>query len=202
MTDVEKVTNLTSDMVLGYFETMKSCFYVKLGVIAWFEGGDVAKHRELSSIAAEAASAFNDELAVKVLASIRPEVVENLKEDAITALLMSGWAVFEQVIKDLTVPDYATQPHLLQADFHNGILGFTQTERAEIALFYHIRNAIAHYNGAYHAYRTVDVAYGGRHFKSDGHFGEKIDVSIRLAVQIVDDLEKYALKAWSHVGRS
>lgn len=197
----ESVNGLTCDKVLGYFETMKSCFYVKMGMILWFEGGNIEKHRDLSSVSAAMAGQFNDELAAKVLQSITPEVVANLKEDAITALVMSGWSVFEQVIKDLTVPDYAMQTTMLQADFHNGILGFTQNERDEIALFYHLRNAIAHYNGAYHAYRTVDITYEGQHFKSDGHFGQKIIVSPKLAMQMISDLEKYAMKAWTHLGR-
>lgn len=202
MTIPEKITNLTSDMVLGYFETLKSCFYVKMGVLYWFQSGDIGKHRDLSSVASILAQEFNDDLAAKVLNSITSEVVENFKEDAVTALMLSAWTVFEQVIKDLTVPDYATQPNLLQADYHNGILGFTQLERKEIDLFYHMRNAIAHYNGAYHAYRTVDTTYKGQHFKSDGHIGEKIVISPRLAMNIANDLEKYAMKAWSHVGRS
>lgn len=202
MTPPEMTTNLTSDMVLGYFETLKSCFYVKLGMMLWFEAGNVEKHRALSDVASIVAGEFSDELAAKVLRSITPEVVENLKEDAVTALILSGWTVFEQMIKDITSPNYATQSNLLQADFHNGLLGFTQHERDEIALFYHIRNAIAHYNGAYHAYRTVDTTYKGQHFKSVGHFGEKIIVSPRLAMNIINDLERYAMKAWSHVGRS
>jgi len=202
MTIPEKITNVTSDMVLGYFETLKSCFYVKMGVLYWFQSGDIRKHRELSSVASILAKEFNDDLAAKVLNSITSEVVENLKEDAVTALMLSAWTIFEQVIKDLTVPDYATQPILLQADYHNGILGFTQLERKEIDLFYHLRNAIAHYNGAYHAYRTVDSMYRGQHFKSDGHIGEKIVISPGLAMHIANDLEKYAMKAWSQVGRS
>lgn len=202
MTGPEMTTNLTSTMVLGYFESLKSCFYVKLGIQLWFERGDVEKHRAISCVASTIASSFNDDFAAKVLASLTNEVVTNLREDAVTALVLSAWTVFEQVIKDLTVPNYATQPDLLQADFHNRILGFTQTERDEISLFYHVRNAIVHYNGAYHAYRKVDVTYARIQFKSEGHFGEKINVTPKIAMQIVDDLQKYAMKAWSHIGRS
>lgn len=201
MTSTEKITNLTSDMVLGYFETMRSVFYVKMGVLVWFEGGSIPKHRDLSEASAAVAAQLGDTLSAKILSSIPPEVVENLKDDAITALIISGWTVFEQVIKDLTVPDYATQATLLQADFHNGILGFTLTERDEIALFYYIRNAAVHYNGAFHAYRTVNVTYTGKHFQSAGHLGEKINVTPQLAMTIVNDLEKYAMKAWSHCRR-
>lgn len=202
MTTNESINGLTSDKVLGYFETMKSCFYVKMGMMLWFEGGDIEKHRDLSSVSAAMAHEFNDELAVNILSSITPEVVDNLKEDAVTALLVSGWSVFEQVIKDLTAPDYATQATMLQADFHNGILGFTQNERDEIALFYHIRNAIVHYNGAYHAYRKVDITYNGQHFRSDGNYGQKIVVSPNLAMQICNDIQNYAMQAWSHRGRT
>jgi hypothetical protein len=202
MSNTENILSLTSEMVLGYFESLKSCFYVKLGMILWFDAGSVEKHRDLSTVASAVAAELEDELATKVLSSIQPEVVANLKEDAVTGLILSGWAVFEQVIKDLTVPDYANQSTMLQADFNNGILGFSQSERDEIALFYHLRNAIAHYNGAYHAYRTVDITYRGKHFTSNGHFGEKIELTPKLSIHIIEDLQRYAMKAWTHRGRS
>ncbi|WP_331285799.1 MULTISPECIES: hypothetical protein [Methylobacteriaceae] len=201
MSGVEKVTDLTSEKVLGYFETVKSVFYVKMAMINWFYSGDVVKHRALSAAAAEMAGNFGDDFMQRGLNNITEEVVENLKEDATTALIVSSWSVFEQIIKDLTVPDYSTHPSMLQADYHNGILGYSQGERAEIGLFYHLRNAIVHYNGAFHAYRTVDITYAGTHFKSEGHFGEKIVVSPKLAMSICDDLQKYAMKAWSHLAR-
>lgn len=199
--NIESINALTSDMVLGYFESFKGNFYLKLGVLLWFEGGAIEQHKALSENATLIATEFGDEVAGKMLASIRPEVVENLKEDACTSLVLSAWSVFEQIIKDLTVPDYATQPNLLQADYHRNSLGFSASERAEIDLFYYLRNAIAHYNGAYHAYKTVNASYGGRTFVSTGHLGEKIEVSPKLAMAIADDLEKYAMQAWTRAGR-
>ncbi|AZS19187.1 hypothetical protein [Caulobacter sp. FWC26] len=201
MADIEKVTDLTSDKLLGYFESMRSCFYVKLGMLTWLEGGNLEKHRALSDAASSVALELGDKTAARTMATIQDKVVENLKEDAVTALLVAGWSVFELVIKDLTAPDYATQSTMLSLDFHNGILGFTLAEREEITLFYHLRNAVVHYNGAYHAYRVVDATYDGQHFKSVGHFGEKIEMTLGLVVKIVNDLEKYAMKAWAHLGR-
>lgn len=201
MSDAEKVTGLTSDKILGYFETIRSVAYVKLATISWLEEGDVAKHRDLSKRASEIAKTVGDELATKILRTITTEVVDNLKEEIVTTALVSAWNVFELVIKDLTAPNYVLQPNKLNADFYNNLLGFSVAEKDEIALFYHIRNAVLHYNGAYHAYKTVDVTYHGKHFKSEGHFGEKIDASFDLAMHIVKDLEAYAMQAWCHLGR-
>lgn len=201
-TPTESINGLTSVKVLGYFESVKSNFYLKLGSILWLEAGCVDWHKALSDGASAIAGQLGDQLAEQILGSIGSEPVENLKEDAVTALIVSAWSVFEQIIKDLTVPDYATYIGKLNADYHNGILGLEKADRDQIDLFYHIRNAIAHYNGAYHAYKPIDLTYQGTHFKSNGHFGEKIIISPQLAVQITDDLQRYAMKAWTHCGRS
>lgn len=197
----ESINNLTSDMVLGYFKSLKSTFYVKMSVISMFEYGDVKQHSLLSERSSILAKEFNDVAASQDLASIRPEVVENLKEDAVTSLLSSSWAIFEQVIKDIVSPDYATRPIVLNADYRRKSLGFTNADKDTIDLFYHIRNALLHYNGAYNAVRQVNVTYQGSLFASANRLGEKIIVSPSLAMNITCDLEKYAMSAWSHAGR-
>lgn len=195
---IESINDLEDYMVLGYFESIKGVFYAKMGVAGWFELGNVAQHRELSSAASKMAKEFGDEDSALALSHLQPEMVENLKEDAITAAVLSAWAVFEQIIKDLPNPDYADTGTMFNADFYRNIFGFTNQEKKELEFFYHLRNAIVHYNGAYHAYRQVDLTYEGEHFKSAGHFGEKMIVSPKIAHKIVCDLEKYAIKAWSN----
>lgn len=62
-TKSESINKLSSDMVLGYFETMKSSFYLKLAVVSWFESGNVPQHTALSADASTMAMEFSDELA-------------------------------------------------------------------------------------------------------------------------------------------
>ncbi len=193
----ETINNLNSANVLGYYESIRSVFYVKLGVLGFFEAGNITEHQTISNAASEMALALGMNFDAAVLGNISEEVVDNLKEDAITALIVSSWNVFEQVIKDLASPGYASSSVKLNADFYKKIFGYTQPEIAEIEFFYHLRNAIAHYNGTYHAYKMVDVSYNNRKFKSDGHIGEKIEVDFPLAFSISNDLEKYAMQAWS-----
>jgi hypothetical protein len=197
MPQVEKVTQLESHHVLGYFENMRSAFFLKMGVLAQFHIGNIEQHRVLSKAAAEMATELGDEHCARFLSSINEEIVENLKEDTVGSLIVSAWTVFELIIKDVVTPDYANSPRLLQADYKRKIFGFTAREKKELDLFYHIRNAALHYNGAYHAYRKVDIHYEGQHFLSDGHIGEKIIVSPKVALKIVEDLQRYTMQAWS-----
>jgi hypothetical protein len=197
----ETINQLESHDVVGYFESLRSVFFVKMGTLMMFEGGDLQQHKAISSAAAAMAREMGSDHLARGLAAIGQEVVENIKEDAVTGLHLSAWSIFEQVIKDVVTPDYATQDKLLQADYNRAIFGFSQRERDEIGIFYHFRNAIMHYNGAYHAYRKVDIHYEGRHFLSDGHFGEKIVISPKLALKMADDLERYTMQAWSKVAQ-
>ncbi len=195
--DVENINDLQDYMILGYFETIKGVFYTKMGSVGWFESGNIEQHKELSSAASHMAKEFGDEESARILSNTQPEMVDNLKEDAITAVVLSAWSVFEQVIKDLPNPDYANATTMFSANFNRGIFAFSAQEKKELEFFYHLRNAIVHYNGAYHAYRQVDLTYEGMPFKSAGHFGEKIVISPKIAHRIVCDLEKHTLKAWA-----
>ena len=116
----------------------------------------------------------------------------------VTSLLTSSWNVFEQITKDLTKANYATQTDELSVCYQNNKFQFNSHEKKDIELFYYIRNAIHHYNGAYNAAKDIDHRYAGMDFKSLGHYGEKMDVSIELAWKITRDLSRYTIKAWSN----
>jgi hypothetical protein len=199
---IETIRGFQSQDVVGYFETLRSAFYTKMATILLFEEGNLRHHKELSVAASTIAREMGDQFQSRALSKITPEVVENLKDDAVTGIVLDSWSVFELIIKDVVSPDYFLRTDLLQADFKRSVFGFTPTEQSEIGLFYHIRNAAMHYNGAYHTYRTVDIHYQGQHFLSAGHEGEKIVISPKLALQIATDLEKYSAQAWSKVAQT
>lgn len=66
-------------------------------------------------------------------------------------------------------------------------------------LFYYIRNAIVHYNGAYFSYRVIDHVYDGYRYQSKGQEGIKIFIpSAKTAFKMHLDIEKHAYKAWDN----
>ena len=66
-------------------------------------------------------------------------------------------------------------------------------------LFYYIRNALVHYNGAYFTAKYININYKGTTFNSIGHEGEKIYIKdINQAFSIHLDIEQYAYKAWNN----
>ena len=200
---VETINDLNDTDILGYYESLRGNFCYKCGMVVGLSADNLLGsifHQTLSSFIEEFNSqSFNTPIVVEAFEQKNPETIENLKEDAVTALVVGSWSCFEQIIKDLPNPNYAEDPNSQNADFYRQIFGFSQQEKNEIEFFYHLRNAIVHYNGAYHAYKKVDLLYHGSPFKSDGQIGEKIIVSPKLAYEISIDLEKYAMKAWSNV---
>ena len=66
--------------------------------------------------------------------------------------------------------------------------------------FYYVRNAYCHYNGAYYAYKELDLVYQGFHFISKGHEGQKIEIrDVKMAYQIHLDIEQLVIKAWGNI---
>ena len=112
--------------------------------------------------------------------------------------MLSSWNVFEQIVKDLTIADYSTQMLDLSVCYQSGRFQFDKREKKNIDLFYYIRNAICHHNGAYYASKEIDHTYGGSVFRSNGHCGEKIDMNLKLTWEMALDIERYTLKAWNN----
>jgi hypothetical protein len=101
-------------------------------------------------------------------------------------------------VKDLIKPDYATDTEDLSVCCKNGRFLFDKCEKKDIELFYYIRNAIHHCNGAYYASKDINHRYGGAGFVSQGHHAEKIDIKVGVAWAIALDLQKYTMKAWNN----
>jgi len=110
------------------------------------------------------------------------------------------------VLKDLTKKDYALNAGDLSVEYQAARYGLDKLEKDNLDLFYYIRNALVHYNGAYYAGKSIDVSYQGHRFVSAGHEGERIFIpSLNVAYAMHLDLEAYTYKAWGnymkYVGR-
>ncbi len=123
----------------------------------------------------------------------------NFQEDITTTLLISSWIVFELIIKDLTKKDYALTTDDISTDYKKNIFGLSEREKKNLDLFYYIRNAIVHYNGAYYAYREIDHTYEGFRYFSKGQEGTKIFIpNNQVAFKMHLDIEDYTYKAWDN----
>ena len=119
---IETIKNLDEPKILGYFETIRSVFLMKCAVYLLLEqvrDSEAAKifHALLSRTAGQLTDHFGDTPTLKALQQANPEVIENLKEDITTTVVLSSWAVFEQIIKDMPNPNYADDPTAYNADF-------------------------------------------------------------------------------------
>jgi hypothetical protein len=200
---VETVTSLDEAKVLGYFETIKSVFLLKLILLTSVtktnaNGKRTIDMSRLGGPIDAVKAVVDDPIFYQALARGNDELVANFQEDIMTSLFSASWIVFEQITKDLTRADYATRADELNLCYQNGRFRFDAREKKDIELFYYMRNAIQHYNGAYYAYKDIDHRYAGVDFKSQGHHGEKLDMNIALTWRIANDLERYTLKAWSN----
>ncbi len=200
---MEKVTDLDEAKLLGYFESIKGVFLTKFVFVAAFtKKSNGTHHFDAASIPREAIDyvkhEFDDPVFYKALEQSNPELHANFIDDLVTSLLTSSWNIFEQITKDLTSLDYSTKPDDLSVCYTNGKFQFDKREKKDIELFYYIRNATHHYNGAYYAGKDIDHRYAGIDFKSSGHYGEKIPVNIPTAYQMSVDMERYTIKAWQN----
>jgi hypothetical protein len=198
----ESIDDLDEAMVLGYFESIKGVYITKW-VMLWnlttadHERFDQAKLQPVVTHAVQALYPF--EQCYNALANPANEhLVANIVDDVITTGVISAWCVFEQLIKNLPIPNYAHHPEQLNASYQRNAFGLNKAEKDNLDLFYYVRNAIVHYNGAYFATTAINHTYNGQNFASVGHEGEKIDVSETTAWRMICDIEQYSIKAWAN----
>jgi len=200
---VETINNLDEAKLLGYFETIKSVFLLKLlFLVSVTKEKDGERFLELSNelkqIVPELERQFDEPLFFKALNLGNEEIILNYLEDIISGALSSSWNIFEQVIKTLVHGNYSEKTQSISANYENSKFQFNKHEKKNIQLFYYLRNAMAHYNGAYYAYRSIDHKYKGSYFKSSKSEGGKIIISPKVVYEIICDLEIYSIKAWSN----
>jgi hypothetical protein len=201
MVDVaETVDDLDEAKVLGYFETLKSAFFMKLVFLGTHSGG-VGKGFRYSSFdpafLEDVGKLISCEQELKALRNENLELVQNFIEDIVRGALIGSWMIFELVIKDLATPNYSQRTEDLNADFGRALFGFEKRHKKDLELFYYFRNALAHHNGAYFKSKDIDHTYRSVHFKSKDNWGKMIIISPELAFQIILDMEKHTLHAWA-----
>jgi len=201
----ESTQNLDAAMVLGYFETVKSAFLLKVLLLLTAtratEDGNRFDSNVFSVDALEIAkSDFPDDIFYKALNKGNEELVLSLQEDILASSFNSSWIVFEKVIKDIINPNYTVDSEAQTMNYCNNRLGFSTQEKRNIELFYYIRNALAHHNGAYFSSKSIDHTYNGTRFKSDGNEGNKIIMSIDTVFKVISDTEKYTSDAFNRSG--
>lgn len=203
LTTIEEINNLDEAKLLGYFESIKGVFLLKfIFLVSFLKEEDGRRFIDSAKLPDDAVtsikSIFDDPVFYKALSKGNEELYINYFEDMFTVLFTSSWNIFEQITKDLAKPNYAAQADELSVCYQNNKFQFEAREKKDIELFYYIRNAIHHYNGAYYAAKEIDHRYASSDFKSSGHHGEKIVVKIPVAWQIACDLELYTMKAWNN----
>lgn len=198
-TSIETVTSLDELKALGYFETIKTVYYTKYLLLVAHTDGQKLIINVPDDVKAVFKHLSEFPQYLKALEKGNNELLLNYQEDIVTSLLISSWAVFELIIKDLARRDYATDPEDISANYHRKSFGLTEREKRDLDLFYYIRNAIVHYNGAYHAFKALDHVYEGHRFVSKGKEGTKIHIpSSEIAFKMHLDIERLAYKAWDN----
>jgi hypothetical protein len=203
----ETVTDIDEAKVLGYFETVKSTFLLKLLLLR----SHVDANMEVLDFRSfkkehidELRAVYSDPTLYRSLAARSGALVPNLLEDVATAALIGGWIIFELVIKDLTQKDYSLVPAELTADFNQNAFGLSSREKKDLELFYYIRNSLVHHNGAFYAKNSpISHTFGGLSVESAGKEGQKISLTLPFIWQLLLRLEELTLKAWtsSHLHR-
>lgn len=153
---------------------------------------------ELAEVIPELEAQFDEPLFFKALKLGNEELILNYLEDIITSAVSGSWNVFEQIIKTLTYGEYTEETQQMSVNYESGKFQFTKREKKDIELFYYLRNAMAHYNGAYYSYRDIDHRYKGWDFKSESNIGNKIIISPKAVYEIICDLESYSMRAWNN----
>lgn len=200
---IESIDNLDEAKILGYFESMKGVFLTKLAILLTFakeiDGISVLdKTKFAEPVLTELKKAYpREKVFFDALELENEELFLNYQEDILTSLFSSSWYVFEQIIKDIPNPDYAHKSQQIGADFRRSDFGFSKREKADLELIYYIRNGIQHYNGAYYSESSINHTYDGHVFVSDGHIGEKMEITLQSGYKMCCDLERLACKAWT-----
>lgn len=198
---MEKVTNLNEKKIDGYFDTLKSVFFTKLEAELFLfnrkgQGRIVLDSNSLSELKKE----FTDfERFDLFFHNGDGSIMLNFHDEIISSIVMNSWVIFELIIKDLTKKDYSEQANDISMDYKSNKFGFSKDEKAKLDFFYYIRNSYVHYNGAYHASKSIDYIYEGQHFLSENHEGEQIELNnIKIAYKIHLDLQELSKKAWKN----
>jgi hypothetical protein len=199
----ESIDDLDEAGLLGYFESIKSNFLTKFILLTSIieEKGGVKKLSlpfDATEIIAGMKKHFDNPVFFSALDKGNEEIVLNLQEDLISGAVIQSWSVFEQILKTLESGNYASSPESSSVNYQRGIYQFTGREKKDLQLFYYIRNDVVHYNGAYYSYRSIDHRYNGTDFKSQGSEGKKIVMPPATVYKLIEDLERYATKAWQN----
>ncbi|MDV6345831.1 hypothetical protein [Nitrosomonas sp. Is37] len=158
---MESIKNTDEADLLGYFETIKSVFLLKLlFLVSVTKENDQKRYLELptkfTDAIPELEEQFDEPLFFTALKLGSEELILNYLEDIVSSALSSSWNVFEQIIKTLTYGNYSEEMQQMSVNFESGKFQFTRREKKDLELFYYLRNATSHYNGAYYSYRSID----------------------------------------------
>lgn len=199
---MEIIDDLDEVMILGYFESVQGNFLFKLALLLNHTvdasgDGQLAPDSFDAEASAELQGQYPKPAFYAALRRGNVELVQNLSEDIATSLVIGSWMIFEQIVKHVTTPNYAHDSDEQSMTYHRNIFGFTSREKKDLDLFYYVRNAIVHYNGAYYAAKDVNHRYRGRDYDSREHVGEKIELTLDTIWHISADLERYTCQAWS-----
>lgn len=197
--DIEKVTSIDELKALGYFETIRSVLFTKLILLTNHTDGEKLIIDVKNDVSNELEKLSDFPQFMKALKRGNIELLLNFQEDIITSLLITSWVVFELIIKNLSKNDYALTKDDISVNYHRKIFGLSNSQKKDLDLFYYIRNAIVHYNGAYYSYKEIDHVYNGHRYFTKGQEGMKIclpdwDVAFKMHL----DIEKYAYKSWDN----
>jgi hypothetical protein len=199
MDETETVTHLDEVKVLGYFETLRSTFLLKILLVSSHLDFE-AKVLLPETFKAEQVTIYKGMFENDTFAALyaRSENLPlNLMEDVVTSALIGSWIIFELIIKDRTHRDYSLHSGELQISYQQNIFGLSQSEKRDLDLFCYLRNAYVHYNGSYYGSKQIDHVFAGTRFCSSGHEGEKIIVSPETTWKALLRIEELALKAWT-----
>ena len=196
----ETVLNLNESDILGYFETIECNFHTKLLLL--FNSLDKNKRIIKSFIKDESKQiiieTFDGRMTMAAIDRGNSEPVQNFIEDALNTIILQSWCILELVCKDLIKPSYALLTEDQSCNYKAGFFGFSKDEKDDLDLFYYMRNALVHYNGAFYSSKTIDHSFNGVLFKSDGNGGFKGDLNLVTAFKISRRIQELTLKAWTN----
>lgn len=196
---MELVTNIDENKIDRYFESIRSVFYTKLvSEILLFDDKGRGKLCMPNDVFNCFEKTFKDFKAYTLhLYNGDGAIRDNFHDNMLSSIIIDSWVVFELIIKDLTQKDYSKNENDISMDYKAKKFGFSKNEKANLDLFYYIRNSYVHYNGAFHASKKIDHTYEGIHFVSEDHEGEQIEIkNVTIAYKMHLDMNEYAKKAW------
>jgi hypothetical protein len=198
---MESVTSLDETKILGYFENIKGNFFLKTTIesLAFNKKGKfiLSISDEIKNLMESTFGDYNR--FTKYLYHGNGAIKNNFHDSIINDLIIGSWVCFELIIKDLAKKDYSLINHDQTINYRANKLGLSDDEKDNLELFYYIRNAFSHYNGAYYKSKSIEHTYNGILFNSLGKEGNKIYIpDLKFAFKIFSDIEAYTLKAWNN----